>query len=141
MSVGIHGDEKSGIRVCQLHGCTYEKPYIEFKYNNNIIGFLIANVKASKENKHYLDSNLNDCFGKKLEEDNHELKIANQLIKDYGKKSGRFADIIIDMHSTEDNHDLLMFPSLNTKAILLKIAADLNIIPYYCSNDKGRKLL
>ena len=134
---GIHGDERTGLRICQLKGCTFEDPYIEYSIGNHVVGYLIANVQACKDNVHFISSDLNDCFGDTIKKDNLESKLQNELIKKYGKDSNKYADIVIDLHTTETSENLLMFPSTNVLPNLLKVAVDLEITPYFVPNDKN----
>lgn len=133
---GVHGDERSGLRVCQMHGCTLDSPYAEETHGKDTAGFLIANTEACRRGVHYLDDNLNDCFGRKDGKDgSHEMSLQKKLISEYGRGSGKFADIVVDMHSSEENTDMLMFPKPDTPPAIIKIAADAGLTPYMCTND------
>jgi hypothetical protein len=80
----VHGDEVIGKNVCNA----LKKKYYE-------VEFIEANKEAFRQNKRYVDVDLNRCFpGKK--EGNHEEKIAYQLCQDLKK-----FDLIIDIHSTK----------------------------------------
>lgn len=140
---GVHGDERSGLRVCEKHGCTFDNPYVEKDYyvedregdkHRVTVGFLIAHVEACKRNVHYIDSNLNDCFG-----DTNELgfegSLQKRLIAQYGKDSDKFAHVVIDMHSSKENASMLMFSSNETRYQIVKVCSMAGLIPYYCSCD------
>lgn len=130
---GVHGDEKTGINLCKMQGCTYVNPYVKKSINGVDCGFLIANPEACVKNVHFIDHNLNDCFGSTGE--GYEYSIQDDLCKKYGKASDNFADIVVDFHTTNANTNLLMFPSLNVNSNLLVLASDFGITPYYCPND------
>ena len=133
---GVHGDEKTGVNLCMMQGCTYENPYIKKFINGIDCGFLIANTKACSRNVHFVDHNLNDCFGCDPYKNNgYEYFLQAELCKSYGIDSDNFADIVVDFHTTNADTNLLMFPSLDVNLNLLVLASDLGITPYYCSND------
>jgi succinylglutamate desuccinylase len=133
---GIHGDEKTGVNLCRMQGCTYENPYIKKSINGIDYGFLIASPRACLENVHFLDHNLNDCFGCDDVHEGYEYFLQKELCKAYGMNSNDFADIVVDFHTTNADTNLLMFPSLdNVNPNLLTVASDLGITPYYCPND------
>lgn len=134
---GVHGDERSGLRVCQMHGCTYDTPYSEEIHGTDTVGFLIANVEACRKCIHYLNDNLNDCFGRESAKGSHEITLQKKLITEYGRKSAKFADVVVDMHSSEENADMLMFSTPDAPPAILKIASRMNILPYMCTNDAG----
>ena len=133
---GIHGDEKTGVNLCMMQGCTYETPYVKKSINGIDCGFLIANPKACSRNVHFIDHNLNDCFGcSAYKNKGYEYVLQTELCESYGIASGNFADIVVDFHTTNADTNLLMAPSLDINPNLLMLASDLGITPYYCPND------
>ena len=130
---GVHGDEKTGINLCKLEGCTYENNYIKKIIHGIECGFLIANPMACSKNVHFIDHNLNDCFGSVGK--GYEYSLQAELCKKYGRYSDDFADIVVDFHTTNADTNLLMFPALDVNHHLLTTAYDLGITPYYCPND------
>lgn len=76
----IHGNEPYGLEVCKKLPAS--------------CSFFIANEKAIKKNKRFLDVDLNRCFPGKINGNNEE-RIAYELVQ----KLKNF-DYVIDLHST-----------------------------------------
>ncbi|MFA7252698.1 MAG: succinylglutamate desuccinylase/aspartoacylase family protein [Candidatus Paceibacterota bacterium] len=102
LNIGTHGDEKIGGLVI--------KELSKLKTSENIFTVQIANEKAYKLNKRFIDQDLNRSFpGKKS--GNHEEKLAYML-----SPIIKSADIVIDLHSTTSElKDALIVTKLNRK--------------------------
>lgn len=82
----LHGNEKIGHEAINLLKRIIPK--------KGTLIFILANQEAMKQNKRFIDSDLNRCFpGKK--NGNHEEKLAQPMLKSL---SG--CDYVIDIHST-----------------------------------------
>ncbi len=135
---GIHGDERTGLRICEMNGCTLSNPYVEKEINGHTVAFLIANPMACYNNVRYITQDINTIFGKEMTDPhNYELVRQHELIEKYGKASGKYADVVIDLHSTESNTNLLMFPSKEIPSSLVALANDLDVMSYYVPSDLG----
>ena len=89
LNIATHGDEKIGLKVA--------KEIEKLKINKNILAVQIANKKAFKLNKRFIDQDLNRSFpGKK--DGNYEEKLANRL-----SSVIKSVDIVVDVHSTKSN--------------------------------------
>jgi succinylglutamate desuccinylase len=98
----LHGDELIGKYV--LDELT--------KSNNLNIRFFLGNEKAIKQNKRFIETDLNRCFpGKK--DGNHEEKLAHNLTKKLCKY-----DLVIDIHSTTAKTDPFIIITKQNKKII-----------------------
>lgn len=87
LNILTHGDEKIGLKVAK------EIEKLNINKNNLIIH--VANEKAFKLKKRFVEQDLNRSFpGKK--DGNHEQKIAYKI-----SKIIKSADVVIDIHSTK----------------------------------------
>lgn len=102
LNIGTHGDEKIGLYVAQR----IEK--LPVKNNGLVVN--VANEKAFKLNKRFIDQDLNRSFpGKK--KGNYEERRAHQLLPIIQE-----ADIVIDIHSTTSElKDAIIVTKLNKK--------------------------
>lgn len=97
-----HGDERVGLSVI--------KRIKKLPIKHGQLVFSIANEKAYKKNKRFIDQDLNRSFpGKK--NGNHEEKLAYKLLP-----LVKSADIVIDIHSTtSDLKDAIIVTKLEKK--------------------------
>ena len=79
----MHGDEPYGLEVCKALPASFS--------------FFVANEKAVRENRRFIDTDLNRCFPGKSD-GNHEERLACELVKKL-----RDFDYVIDLHSTSQN--------------------------------------
>ena len=100
---GTHGNELTGIHLVEQ----WKKKQKERQLQDFTLSYLIGNPSAQKENKRYIDHDLNRCF--KLEDLNNSslqsyeqqrAKEINQLI---GPKGNSKTDFIIDLHTSTAN--------------------------------------
>ena len=100
---GTHGNELTGIHLVQH----FQKKQIEKEQISFSLNYLIANPKAIKENKRYLDKDLNRCFKSSELADpsmvNYEQTRAKEINKLYGPKGNSKIDFIIDLHTSTAN--------------------------------------
>jgi len=82
----VHGNEPYGLEVG--------------KNLPSSCSFFIANEKALRENKRFIDTDLNRCFPGKID-GNHEEYLAYQLTKNL-----KSFDYVIDLHSTPQNCEM-----------------------------------
>ncbi|MDD3159923.1 MAG: succinylglutamate desuccinylase/aspartoacylase family protein [Candidatus ainarchaeum sp.] len=93
---GVHGDEISGVRALD-----YLIPKIEIKAGK--VYFVYANLKAIKQDKRFIEYNLNRCFldkQKKEMKNTLEGKTAKQLMLVLKK-----CDYVLDLHSSPNQDD------------------------------------
>lgn len=102
LNIGTHGDEKIGFKVAEV----FKKLHIK---NGKLI-INIANERAFKLNKRFIDQDLNRSFpGKK--NGNYEQRLAYELLPII-----KSADIVIDIHSTKsDLKDALIVTKFGKK--------------------------
>lgn len=81
---GIHGDEPIGIEVAKF----FEKG------RNSILG-LVCNPKALRENKRFIETDLNRSFGvnKPISLEENRARKISEIVKNF--------DLIIDLHNTK----------------------------------------
>jgi aspartoacylase len=105
---GTHGNELTGIHLLNH----LKKKRIEANYSSFSLDYLIANPAAIKENKRYIDVDLNRSF--KVEDlnnpklKNKEALLAKEINHKYGPKLGTGkskskTDFIIDLHTSTAN--------------------------------------
>jgi len=104
LNILTHGDERVGLKVA--------KEIEKLNIKKDILTIQIANQKAFKSRKRFIDQDLNRSFpGKKI--GNHEERLAfmfSPIIKS--------ADIVIDIHSTtSDLKDTIIVTKLNNKTL------------------------
>ena len=96
---GAHGDEVCGVKA-------FNELISRIEIEKGNVVFIYANLEAQKQNKRFIEENLNRCF---LDEQPEEIKntlegkTAKAIIP-YLKK----ADVLLDVHSS-DNSDNLKF--------------------------------
>ena len=77
----LHGNEGYGLEVCK---------------RQSLFPFILANKRALKENKRYIDSDLNRVFpGNK--QGNHEERLAVEILDQI-----KSFDYVIDLHYQQD---------------------------------------
>jgi len=81
--VCVHGNEQYGLEVCKKLPAFFS--------------FFVANEKAVKENKRFIEGDLNRCFPGNRN-GNHEERLAYKLVNDLSD-----FDYVIDLHSTSQN--------------------------------------
>ncbi len=88
---GVHGNEKAGVYAVKkiLKNVTIKK---------GVVYFVFANIKAIKENKRFIDKNLNRCFLDKQNGNSYEEKRAKELIKILEK-----SDALLDIHASNSS--------------------------------------
>lgn len=88
---GVHGNESFGCKIL-------DKLIPQLKISTGKVTFIYANLKAIKQNKRYIDFNLNRCFlipqPKKII-DSLEGKTAKEIMPYLNK-----ADIMLDIHAS-----------------------------------------
>lgn len=105
---GTHGNELTGIHLVKH----LKNNKIEADYSTFELDFLIANPEALKENKRYIDVDLNRSF--KIDDLNNpqlankEAHLARNINRKYGPKLGTGKskskiDFIIDLHTSTSN--------------------------------------
>jgi succinylglutamate desuccinylase len=88
---GVHGNERCGVAA-------FNKLIPNLKINAGKVFFIYANLKAIKQNKRFIEQNLNRCFLKKqscLIANSLEGKTAKEIMP-YLKK----ADLMLDIHAS-----------------------------------------
>ena len=88
---GVHGNEKAGVYAVKkiLKNITIKK---------GIVYFVFANPKAIKENKRFIEKNLNRCFLDKQKGNSYEEKRARDLIKIL-----KDSDALLDLHASNSS--------------------------------------
>lgn len=82
----IHGDEPAGKKAIEslTESTQFEKP----------VRFIIANEKALKQDKRYIDSDLNRSFPGDPESDKYEKRLASRIMEKIEGKT------VLDLHTT-----------------------------------------
>jgi len=102
INILTHGDELIGLKV--------KKELEKVEIINGVLEFNVANEKAYKEKKRFIDSDLNRVFPGNPK-GNYEEKMAHKLLPKIKK-----ADLVIDIHSTiSDLKDALIITKLNKR--------------------------
>ncbi len=94
---GVHGDEACGVRA-------FEKLISEMNIDNGKVTFIVANLEALRQNKRYVEYNLNRCF---LNE--QPLGISDSLEGSTAREIMPFllnADALLDLHSSDSSDSL-----------------------------------
>ncbi len=100
---GTHGNELTGIKLVRH----WQTQGVEKQFDSFQLDYLIANPKAVKANKRYLDHDLNRCF--KLAElkdeslTSFEQCLAKKIDHQIGPKGNAKVDFIIDLHTSTAN--------------------------------------
>jgi len=100
---GTHGNELTGIYLVKQ--CQKEK--LDENYSSFSLGYLLANSRAIKENRRYIDIDLNRSF--KLPDlsdanlQHYESKLAKTINNELGPKGQSKTDFIIDLHTSTAN--------------------------------------
>jgi len=104
LNILTHGDERIGLRVA--------KEIEKLNVAKGILGVQVANEKAAKEYKRFIDQDLNRSFpGKKR--GNYEERLAYRLLPKISS-----ADVVIDIHSTTTNlKDAVIVTKIDKKTI------------------------
>lgn len=104
-----HGNERVGYKILkELQGLVLVKGTL-------VLG--VANTRAFKANKRFIDQDLNRSFPGKID-GNHEERLATQIMS-----AVRAADIVIDIHSTESGVKDSMIITKDSKKIRTLIDA------------------
>lgn len=104
INIATHGDEKIGVAVAK----NIEKLNID----KNTLAIQIANMRAFRLNKRYIDQDLNRSFGGK-KDGNYEERRAYEL-----SPVIRSADLVIDIHSTtSSSKDAVIVTKLDKKTL------------------------
>lgn len=88
---GVHGNETCGIKA-------FDKMIPELKIQSGKVIFIYANLEAIKQNKRFIDKNLNRCFFKQ-----QPIEIAESLEGKTAKEIMPYldsADLILDLHAS-----------------------------------------
>ncbi len=97
---GTHGDEWTGVKL--IHA--FLKKPDAFLGRTFRTSALISNPEAFKEQKRYLDRDLNRSFQKELLTDlsvsDREVQLARNLLATYGPDGTDPADFVMDLHTT-----------------------------------------
>lgn len=127
LNVCTHGSERVGLKVAKY----FSKLTIE----NGTLIINIANIKAVKMRKRFIDRDLNRVFpGKK--NGNHEEKLAYRMVNFI-----RIFDLVIDVHSTETGVDSTLIVTHYESALkpLLKAIAPKRVV--FMSATKSNALI
>ncbi len=127
LNVCTHGSERVGLKVAAY--------FSKLKIENGTLIINIANTKAVKMRKRFIDSDLNRVFpGKK--NGNHEEKLAHRMVNFI-----RTFDLVIDVHSTETGVDSTLIITHYESALkpLLKAIAPKRVV--FMSATKSNALI
>lgn len=109
---GTHGNEVTGVYTVKH----WREKNLVANYPQLNIELILANEAAIKENKRYLEKDLNRCFKLAELEDmtqvNKEQKLAKQINQLLGPKGNAKVDCIIDLHTSTAN--------MKTNIVLIK---------------------
>jgi predicted deacylase len=103
----VHGDEPCGKKAI--------KRFSESEYElNEPVKFIVANEEALEQNERFLDTDLNRSFPGDSESENHEERLAAEIMKEIeGKK-------VIDIHTTRSYPEpFATFTDLNQTTLQL----------------------
>jgi succinylglutamate desuccinylase len=122
---GTHGNEWTGIHLVKKF-----KQFPELIYRSSFETVtLLANPKAVKANRRYIDRDLNRCFDNKDLSNSaltgYEDILAKEIATKLGPKDCPNANVIIDLHSTTANMGLTILPS-STHPFNLRLSAYLS---------------
>ncbi|MBI5804015.1 succinylglutamate desuccinylase/aspartoacylase family protein [Candidatus Pacearchaeota archaeon] len=122
--VGVHGNEVCGVKATDLL-------LPKLKINSGKVTFIYANLKAIKQNKRFVEQNLNRCFFKKQLSDikqSLEGKTAEEIIPYLDK-----ADALLDIHAslTKDSVPFVICDESN-----IETAKIFNAEKIVCNIDK-----
>ena len=99
---GTHGNERTGIQLIRrLRSNPQELARQHFTANT-----FLANEAAIKQNRRYLDQDLNRCFTESLlsqQPINREQSLAQSINQRFGPKGDSRTEWIIDLHTTTAN--------------------------------------
>ncbi len=134
ISGGVHGNELTGIYAVKT--LQNSMPLVK----NIELDFLLANPKAIKENRRYIDQDLNRSFAQEaLQNDSHIYEYERaKVIRQRLQKS----DFLIDIHSTTANMGVTLVlsdideKSTNLAKILSQEYEDVRILRWL-SNEEG----
>lgn len=87
---GVHGNEKAGIFAVK-------KILKDVKIKSGTVYFVFANPRAIKQNKRFIEKNLNRCFVNKRKGNSYEEKRAIRLMKIMDK-----SDALLDVHASNN---------------------------------------
>ncbi len=100
---GTHGNELTGVYLVQHWLSTNSAP----KPLTFTPHFMLANPEAIRQNRRYIERDLNRCFIQEELEDNSktllEEKLAKSITQKFGSSSDKPSDFIIDLHTTTSN--------------------------------------
>lgn len=122
--VGVHGNE-----VCGVKAANFLLPKINISFGN--VTFIYANLEAIRQNKRFIEQNLNRCF---VDEQSSEIeqslegKTAKEIMPYLNK-----ADALLDIHAslTKDSIPFVICDESN-----IKIAKILNPEKIVCNIDE-----
>lgn len=122
----IHGNEPSGITaISTLHQMLIAESDKDpdFRYHGTFAG-VIANTKASREHKRYIDSDMNRIWSSPINDSDSEHRERMELektITDLINKYGNGMVVIMDLHTTSSPRGIFAVPTTNeaSKAIAL----------------------
>jgi len=122
--IGVHGNEVCGIKAADLL-----LPKLKIKFGK--VTFIYANLEAIKQNKRFVEQNLNRCFFSRQPSDieqSLEGKTAREIIPYLDK-----ADALLDIHAslTKDSVPFVICDESN-----IEIAKILNPEKIVCNIDK-----
>lgn len=104
LNILTHGDEKIGLRVA--------RELKKLNINEEVFSIQIANEKAAKLGKRFIDQDLNRSFPGKSN-GNYEQRLARKLLPTI-----KSADIVLDIHSTTSNlKDAIIVTKLDKKTL------------------------
>ena len=117
---GIHGNEICGVKAL-------DKLIPSLKIESGRVILIYANLEAIKQNKRFIEKNLNRCFVEKQPEDminTIEGRTAKEIIPYLDS-----ADILLDLHAS-NNPDTIPFVICDEKQIANASIFDANIISF-----------
>ncbi|MEK6895303.1 MAG: succinylglutamate desuccinylase/aspartoacylase family protein [Nanoarchaeota archaeon] len=122
--VGVHGNEVCGVKAADLL-----LPKLKIIYGK--VTFIYANLEAIKQNKRFVEQNLNRCF---IDEQSFEIKqsLEGKTAKEISPYLDR-ADALLDIHAslTKDSIPFVICDESN-----IKVAKILNPEKIVCNIDK-----
>ncbi len=133
ISGGVHGNELIGIYVVK------KMQHDFFETKNISVDFLLANPKAIKLNRRYIDYDLNRAFGKEaLTQDSHLYEFERAKVIEQRLKN---CDFLIDLHTTTANMGISVILSKkderseNVAKILAKEFEQVRIVQWFGSDE------
>lgn len=151
---GMHGNEPAGIRAIELMGKMLEVEPItntDFKYKGSFLG-LVGNLKAYRENKRYVNADLNRSFthenlqivNKSPENElENELLEIKQILKEVHRAIKEIKPqkvIVLDLHTTSSYGGIFSIVTDNKESLKIAIELHAPVITGMLDGIKGTTL-